>query len=453
MIPLYFVAGLFRGGRVAQNVVLLAFSLVFYAWGEPTFVFIMMGSIVANWAFGLLIDANRERRRVAQWGVALMLATNLGLFFVFKYLMFATRTANMLFGAHLTVPKIALPIGISFFTFQAITYCVDVYRGDAKVQKNPLYVALYISFFPQLIAGPIVRYQTVAEQIMGRRESLDKFCTGLCRFVVGLGKKAIIANQLGVISAAAFSAQGDIGGVNAWVGVACYTLQIYYDFSSYSDMAIGLARMFGFELLENFNYPFMSQSVAEFWQRWHISLGSFFKDYVYFPLGGSRVATRGRLFFNLAVVWFLTGLWHGASFNFILWGLYFLAFVIAERQWQWGKSAGTLVGRVARRLYAFLVFMFGFVIFNTATLAACGRYACNMFSRFDIPVMPEIRINWVFIVAGAIFSVPLLKERVARYEHTVAYKFLYVATLVAVFVWSISFIVMDSFSPFIYFNF
>ena len=316
---------LFRKWRPAQNIFLLLASLVFYAWGEPKFVFVMIASILFNWLMGLLADRHRARKKLAGLWIVLDVAGNLGLLFVFKYLMFALNNVNTLFGTALPVPQIALPIGISFFTFQAMSYVIDVYRGDGQVQKNPLYVGLYISLFPQLIAGPIVRYQTVADEIQNRKETWADFADGVQRFLIGFLKKVLLANTMAIIADGVFDSQKPVCAAASALGLIAYTLQIYYDFGGYSDMGIGLGRMFGFHFLENFDYPYISTSITEFWRRWHISLGTWFRDYVYIPLGGSRVK-KPRLVLNLFVVWMLTGIWHGANWTFVAWG--FLYFVL-----------------------------------------------------------------------------------------------------------------------------
>jgi len=456
LVPVYFLLGLSKlYGRAAQNLVLLVASLLFYAWGEPTFVFILMGSIVANWIFGLLVDRYRGRDVIVRLILVSMLVVNLGVLFAYKYVAFAVVNVNAVFGTGWAIPKVLLPIGISFFTFQAISYVVDVHRGITKVQRNLISLALFISFFPQLTAGPIVRYQTIAEQLLNRRESLDKFCEGFCRFLVGLAKKVIIANQLGVISGVMFNLESNPapGGVNAWLGVISFTLQIYYDFSAYSDMALGLSRMFGFELLENFNYPYQSRSISEFWRRWHISLGSFFRDYVYFPLGGSRVKTRGRLILNLSIVWFLTGLWHGASYNFILWGLWFLVFIVIEKLTGFEKRGNGMASKILKHVYAMTIVLFGWVLFYTTSLHDCADYVRNMFTGFDVPVIPEIRAGWVYIVLGLLFAVPAIKNGIARYENTALIRVLYPIAMLALFLVTVSYLISEVYRPFIYFNF
>jgi D-alanyl-lipoteichoic acid acyltransferase DltB (MBOAT superfamily) len=313
---------------------LLFASLFFYAWGEPYFVLVMLLSITANYSFALLVYKVKDRNEFyAKVFVFFMLVFNLCIFFVFKYLGFFITTINSIFHVELYVPQIRLPIGISFFTFQAMSYVFDVYRNKTEIQKNLLYVGLYISLFPQLVAGPIVRYQTVANQILHRNESIDDFSKGVVRFARGFCKKMLLSNTLAVIADKAFSITefSEMSMSFAWLGILAYTLQIYYDFSGYSDMAIGLGRMFGFHFEENFNFPYTAKSVTDFWRRWHISLGLWFRDYVYFPLGGSRNLPVKRVVFNLFVVWLLTGLWHGANWTFIIWGLYWYLLLVIEK--------------------------------------------------------------------------------------------------------------------------
>ena len=312
-----------------KNYFLLLMSLIFYAWGEPKFIVMLIASIVINWFFGILIDKNRENKKKSKLIIALMLLANLSILIVFKYLGFLVTNINVIFNQNLVVPNIALPIGISFFTFQAISYVIDVYRKNGTVQKNILNVGLYLAFFPQLIAGPIVRYETVAEQINYRKENFDDFSKGVYRFIFGLSKKVLISNQMAIIADVAFD-NSPSSVLFAWLGAIAYALQIYFDFSGYSDMAIGLGAMFCFKFDENFNYPYIAKSITDFWHRWHISLSTWFRDYVYIPLGGSR-CKRSKAFLNIFIVWLLTGIWHGASWNFILWGLYFFAFLIIEK--------------------------------------------------------------------------------------------------------------------------
>ena len=320
----YLVPARLRGLR---NLWLLAASLVFYAAGEPSFVFVLCASCLANWAAGLLVGPGRRGGRAV---LALAIAANLALLFRCKYLVFAAGECNRLLGTGFHVPDIALPLGVSFFTFQAMSYVIDVHRGVSRPQRNPLDVALYVVLFPQLVAGPIVRYETVAEELRNRRETWDDVSAGVCRFAEGLAKKMLLANPLAVVADSAFdgadwipaaAAGGPASTAMAWLGALAFALQIYFDFSGYSDMAIGMGRMFGFHFHENFLHPYAATSVSGFWRRWHVSMRTWFRDYVYFPLGGSRVATRARLLANLLAVWALTGFWHGANWTFLCWGL------------------------------------------------------------------------------------------------------------------------------------
>ena len=327
-----------RRFRQAQNVFLLLASLGFYAWGEPWFVLVMIGSIVINYFFGLWVDYNKRRERSCRVPILLALLINLGVLFVFKYLMFTLGILNGL-GASFVIPVIELPIGISFFTFQALSYVLDVHRDRGKVQRSPLKVGLYISFFPQLIAGPIVKYETVADQIDNRKESWEDFSAGCARFVVGLGKKVLLSNQLAIIADRAYGMAGDgLTTSFAWLGAVAYILQLYNDFSGYSDMAIGLGRMFGFHFLENFNYPFAATSLAGLWRRWHISLATWFRDYVYIPLGGSRVDSRAKLIRNIFMVWLCTGIWHGANWTYLAWGMVNFAMLMLEKYGGLGRG-------------------------------------------------------------------------------------------------------------------
>jgi alginate O-acetyltransferase complex protein AlgI len=296
------------------------------------FVLVMLLSIAGNWAFGLLIDHYREYCRTAKILLTTMLLFNFGILFIFKYLVFTLININDFFGTHFFIPSIVLPIGISFFTFQAVSYVLDVYRKDTEVQRNILHTGLYIALFPQLIAGPIVRYKTVANQIMNRRENFSDFSAGCCRFIGGFAKKMLLANSFAVVADKAFSMPvSEMSVFFAWLGALAYTFQIYYDFSGYSDMAIGLGKMFGFHFPENFNHPYVALSVSDFWRRWHISLSSWFRDYVYFPMGGSRVKTKSRLVFNLLTVWCLTGIWHGANWTFFFWGFFYFVLLTVEK--------------------------------------------------------------------------------------------------------------------------
>ena len=466
--------GLLRKSRPLQNGFLFIASLFFYAWGEPKFVLIMLTSIVANWGFGLAVDRFRGKKAAARAVVAAAAAFNLGIMFIFKYLMFTIDNANKLFGSDIALPdngffeffaqrdlstgllSITLPIGISFFTFQALSYVIDVYRGQGEVQENPIYVGLYIALFPQLIAGPIVRYTTVAEEISHRRETLSDFCSGVTRFLVGLNKKVLLANNMAVIADLAFDSKEPISAAFAWLGALAYAFQIYFDFSGYSDMAIGLGRMFGFHFLENFDYPYISSSVSEFWRRWHISLGSWFRDYVYFPLGGSRVRSKARLVFNLFAVWILTGVWHGANWTFILWGaLYFVLITVEKLTGLEKKNRIKPLGV----FYTLFFVLMGWVLFRAESLGAAGEYFKAMFG-VGVPLIDNafkfnFSNNAVFICAAVIFSMPTAKMigKKLKNRQNPAWDILYALGLLALTFVSCLYIIRGSYNPFIYFNF
>ncbi len=442
-----------RKSRVLQNTFLALCSLFFYAWGEPYFVLIMLCSIFFNWGVALLVDKYRDVPAKVKAILVSMLAVNLGIMFVFKYLVFTLSNINSWFGANVSVPNIALPIGLSFFTFQAISYVIDVYRKNGEVQRNPLNVALYISFFPQLIAGPIVRYQTVAAQIKDRTETFADFSEGSKRFVIGLSKKMILSNNMALIADTAFGyGQGELSVAMAWLGAVAYTLQIFFDFSGYSDMAIGLGKMFGFHFLENFDYPYISKSISEFWRRWHISLGSWFRDYVYFPLGGSRVDSKYRLVLNLFVVWFLTGVWHGANWTFIVWGLMYFVLIALEKLTGFEKKFGWF-----GHIYTMFFVVIGWVVFRATSLAQAVTYVQAMFgigaSGFvDEAAMYQLISNKGYLGLALLFTMPVAKL-VAKKCTVTWCKILYQVLLLALFLAAISYIVKGSYNPFIYFDF
>ena len=396
LILYYLIPRRSLGGR---NLVLLAFSLFFYFAGGPRHLPLMLLSIAINYVGGLLCA---KRRR---WALVLTMAVNLGLLGWFKYAGFVGENLQAL-GLPLSVPEVVLPIGISFFTFQGMSYVIDVYRGDTPPAKNPLQVALYIALFPQLVAGPIVRYTTVAEELVSRRETFDDFAAGALRFSFGLAKKMLLANNLSLMADEAFST-APIGAAAAWLGAIAYTGQIYFDFSGYSDMAIGLGRMFGFHFEENFNYPYLSKSVTEFWRRWHMSLSGWFRDYVYIPLGGSRAGTAKQVR-NILLVWTLTGLWHGAAWNFLLWGLYFGVLLLGEKFW-WGKALERAPSPL-RHLYAMVIVVLGWVLFRCEGLSAVGSYLGAMVGLSGAgwgQALYFLRQYGVFLAVGAVASLPV----------------------------------------------
>ena len=454
-----------RRNRKLQNIFLTVCSLFFYAWGEPLFVMVMFGSIIANWAFALWIEKQRHRHKFI---LTLAVVMNLSVFFIFKYLeplTFTVLNMGKILNGSIDTPVFSLPIGISFFTFQAMSYVFDVYRKNGEVQKNPLNVSLYISFFPQLIAGPIVRYETVSGQINNRKETFDGFCDGACRFITGLAKKVILANNLASAADAAFAAQ-ERSVAFAWLGALAYTFQIFYDFSGYSDMAIGLGKMFGFNFLENFNYPYISKSISEFWRRWHISLGTWFRDYVYFPLGGSRVKIKSRLVFNLFAVWFLTGVWHGENFTFLLWGLMYFALITAEKIFRREEppAAGSdkVRGRnalvIIKRLYTLFFVVMGWVLFRAESIPEAFKYMGNMFGIKADGFYSDIagfwfNESWSFLLFALLFSFPAAKIIGNKLRENKAAQVLYPVMMTALVLITFSYIVKGSYNPFIYFNF
>lgn len=449
--------GPLRGHRRGQNGLLLLSSLGFYAFGEPWFVLVMMGSIVGNWALGLWAGRERSAGRSVHGVVVCTAVLNLGVLFIFKYLVFVLTNLNLL-GLQLYVPGIHLPIGISFFTFQAMSYVLDVARGDAAPQPSVFKVGLYVSLFPQLIAGPIVRYTTVEEEIDTRRETWCDFSSGVCRFLLGLGKKVLLSNQLAVVADTAFRSGGPSSAAFAWLGAVCYALQLYFDFAGYSDMAIGLGRMFGFHFLENFNYPCIAASVTEFWRRWHISLSTWFRDYVYIPLGGSR-GSKGRTVFNLFVVWLLTGIWHGANWTFFLWGMLYFILLMLEKFGGLGRGWPKTLGR----LYTFTSFVLVFVVFRAVSLAEALTYYKSLLSigvpGFSGDFILYLREYGPTLAVAAICAAPTAtwaRQKLAGWKGGVLlplWDTLASVCLLAIFVLSVSFIVKGTYNPFIYFNF
>lgn len=440
-----------RRWRQGQNVFLLLASLGFYAWGEPWFVLVMLGSILANYGFGLWVDACKRAGRTCAPPLVTALAVNLGILFVFKYLTFTLGILNRL-GAAFAIPGIELPIGISFFTFQALSYVLDVHRDRGEVQRSPLKVGLYISFFPQLIAGPIVKYETVAQQIDHRKETWADFSAGCSRFIVGLGKKVLLSNQLAVVADRAFGLGDGLSASFAWLGALCYTLQIYYDFSGYSDMAIGLGRIFGFRFNENFDHPYCADSVGTFWRRWHMSLTSWFRDYLYIPLGGNRGGTA-RTIRNLLIVWFCTGFWHGASWNFILWGLYFAAWLILERYVLRGVLEKTPA--ILKHLYTLIVVFVGWGLFAMVDLGVCGDYlaACfggaPLWSGADLFRLRSYAVTLAVLVLASTALGQRLWAKLPRQAEQLATPVLMGLSLVV----CTAYLVDGSYNPFLYFRF
>lgn len=447
--------------RKLQNGILLVASLFFYAWGEIEFVFIMIGSIIVNYVFGLLVDKFRNDKKKSYIILTFMYLYNISILFVFKYLGFVIRNINEIINYKIRVPDIALPIGISFFTFQAISYVVDVYRKDGIVQKNIFYVGLYITFFPQLIAGPIVRYSSIAEAIKNRKENWKSFSVGVCRFITGLAKKVLISNSMAVVADNIFSMNKDmnIAVSLAWLGSIAYTFQIFFDFSGYSDMAIGLGLMFGFKFEENFNYPYISSSINEFWRRWHISLSRWFRDYIYIPLGGSRVENYDKVIRNLLVVWILTGIWHGAEWTFVVWGIINFILIVFEKNIHFDELK---LSKIAKHIYALFFINLNWVIFRSSDLKAAGNYIGYMFgfgshgfwSDYTYMFLKEFL---VYFVAAIIFSMPVARK-VNKFivDKAPFYRVIegvYPAVIIALFMICTTYLVKGTYNPFIYFNF
>lgn len=455
---LFFYYVVFRKSRGAQNAFLFFASLFFYAWGEPKFVFVMLASIIINWFFGIIIGKKKTGGERPKAFLIFNIAFNLAILFIFKYLSFTNTLIFRATGFSLALPEIVLPIGISFFTFQAMSYVIDVYRGEAAAQRNILNVGLYISFFPQLIAGPIVRYKTVSDQIQNRHETLDDFTDGFARFIIGLSKKVLLANSFAVLADGAF--QTAAGGVPlsvaySWLGAVAYTLQIFFDFSGYSDMAIGLGHMFGFRFLENFRDPYISTSVSEFWRRWHISLGTWFRDYLYFPLGGSRKGMP-RTIGNLFIVWFLTGLWHGANTTFIVWGLMYFFLITVEKLTGFEKREKIATG--LKWLYTMVFVVLGWVIFRSESLSAALFYMKSMFwlngnAFSDTSFQGFFMQNMILLIVGAVLSTPLIGRLCSRSTGTAWGKLCRSAVLIMLFILSVASLVSNAYNPFIYFQF
>lgn len=440
--------------RKYRNGILFVFSLLFYAWGEPIYVGIMIFSTFFDYSIGLIIDKYREDKKIPKIALIASVCVNLGLLGFFKYSGFFIDNLNNIFNLNINVLKIALPIGISFYTFQTMSYTIDLYREKIGVQKNIISFGAYVAMFPQLIAGPIVTYSHVEKEINERKETIDKFGYGVSRFIEGLGKKVIIANNVGMLWDTIISSGSGISSVTLhWIGMIAFGLQLYFDFSGYSDMAIGLGSMMGFSFPENFNYPYISKSVTEFWRRWHISLSSWFREYLYIPLGGNRV-TVTRHIINLLIVWSLTGLWHGASWNFIIWGLYYGVILVLEK-YVYGKYLENIKD-VMKHIYTLLIVIIGWVFFSSSDLGAAAAYLKNMFALgsldfFNIKTAYLLKTNVILLVIGWLVA---LRKPLESYEKlSMKYPVLGVIFTFGIFIISISYLVFNSYNPFLYFRF
>ena len=434
-----------------KNGVLLLFSLVFYGWGEPKLVFLMIFTIAVFYLCGLAMGKAAQQRWKKFW-LMVSVVVSLSLLGLFKYADFFIGSINAVTGLSLPLLKLALPVGISFYTFQCLSYTIDVYRGTAEVQKDPVAFGAYVTLFPQLIAGPIVRYADVAKELKHRSHTWENLAYGLRRFLVGLSKKVILADNFALLIKI-FRESGEPSVLFYWMYAVAFLLNIYFDFSGYSDMAIGLGRIFGFHFLENFNYPYLSKSITEFWRRWHMSLGSWFRDYVYIPLGGNRVS-RGRWIFNILVVWMLTGAWHGAAWNFVLWGLLYAVLLLAEK---WIPGLQKLPSFL-RHGYVLLATVLGFVLFNAESVSQAGSDIAALFGFGGLPVVTAETLYYLrsyafLFVLGFVGTTPVVKLAARKISVTKAGPVLELLTLVVLLLVCTGYLVDGSFSPFLYFRF
>ena len=437
--------------RGLKNTVLLLFSLLFYGWGEPKYVFLMLATIAAFYGCGLAIHKAGTQRWRKAWLITAVVV-GIGLLGIFKYADFFIDNVNAVTGLSVPLLRLALPVGISFYTFQSLSYVVDVYRGNVPVQKNPISFGAYVTLFPQLIAGPIVRYSDIARQLEERNHSWEDAMLGIRRFLVGLGKKVILADNFALLISL-FRESDEKSVLFYWMYAIAFTLNIYFDFSGYSDMAIGLGRIFGFRFPENFNYPYLSGSVTEFWRRWHMSLGSWFRDYVYIPMGGNRVS-KARWIVNILVVWMLTGLWHGAAWNFVLWGLLFAVLLLLEKQYKFLEK----LPNALRHLYVLLAVVLSFVVFNGENLSQVGSDLASLFGFAGLPGVTAQTIYYlksyaVLFALGFLGATPLVKNAANRLGQTKAGAVLEVLVLMGLLLVCTAYLVDGSFSPFLYFRF
>lgn len=434
-----------------RNLVLLIFSLIFYSWGEPIYVGIMIFSTLVDFTIGLIIDKHRSSKIIPKAALITSVVINLGMLGFFKYSGFFIENINNIFNVDIEVLKLALPIGISFYTFQTMSYTIDLYRNKISVQKNIISFGSYVTMFPQLVAGPIVTYNHVEKEIDSREESIDEFAYGVTRFIEGLGKKVLIANGIGAlwntVSASGYNKESVL---IYWIGITAFALQLYFDFSGYSDMAIGLGAMMGFKFPENFNYPYVSKSVTEFWRRWHITLGSWFREYVYIPLGGNRVS-KGRVYLNILCVWFLTGFWHGAGWNFIAWGLYFGVLMIIEKKFLL-KYLEKIPAFISRTYLLFIILIswvfFSLDSFGDAIVYLKGMFGVGTKSFVDLNTLYLMSNYWLLMVLGVVFATPIYKKIKQKINLPCKY-----IINVFILVLATAYLVDSTFNPFLYFRF
>lgn len=448
----------YTGNMRVKNIVLLVSGLVFYAWGEPVYVLIMIFSTLVDYTAGLLMNKFDHSKKARLYCLLGSVIVNLGLLSVFKYSSFVIQGINSVFGTAIPDPQLPLPIGISFFTFQSMSYTIDLYMRNVKVQKNVINFTSYVSLFPQIVAGPIVRYADVANEIETRTINTDMVANGIGIFIRGLAKKLLLANNIGMVWTTVKALDhANTPVLTAWIGILAFTFQIYFDFSGYSDMAIGLGKMLGFNFPINFDHPYMSKSISEFWRRWHITLGSWFKSYVYIPMGGNRGSTF-KTVRNLVVVWFLTGLWHGASWNFVLWGLYFGALIIAERLFL--KKILDRLPKFLSWLYTFVLVVIGWVLFEFDSLSKIGTYIGAMFGLNGAGLANNQSLyllisNAVMFALCAVGSTTLLRKfaKPALQKHPEKLGYVKVAAEIGLFLVCVCFLITSDYNPFLYFNF
>ncbi|MEG1850472.1 MAG: MBOAT family O-acyltransferase [Bacilli bacterium] len=438
-----------------KNITLLIFSLFFYFWGEGIYVLLLIFSCIVNYLVALLIEKNKLNKKKKVYFI-ISLIFNIGLLIYFKYTNFFIENINSIFSFNISLRNIIMPLGISFFTFQILSYVIDVYKGAVKADKSFIDFTTYVTLFPQLVAGPIVRYVTIKSELKKKDISFENFAYGIKRFIIGLSKKVILANNLGLLIE--LLNKGNESVLQFWIVSISFALQIYFDFSGYSDMAIGMGRMFGFKFLENFNYPYIAKSVTDFWRRWHISLSSFFRDYIYFPLGGNR-CSKVKWIRNIIIVWALTGAWHGASWNFIIWGLFFATFLLLEKT-LWGKWFENK--KIINHIYTLLIVLISFVIFNSSSISEIIINLKSMFFMRDIPLINEESIYYfksyfVLLAISVVGCLPLLNNLCIKIKSSKKFNKIYetleIIILIILFIIVVSYLVDSTFNPFLYFRF
>ena len=446
----------FLAPKKIKNYCLLFFSLVFYLFGGPKFVLVLLSIVLIDYLGAFLIEKSSKKRL----SLFIVISLNILILCYFKYTGFFLENLNNIFNLSIDIPNIVLPIGISFYTFQALSYVIDVYRKEVKVQRNFFKLLLYVSLFPQLVAGPIVRYQTIEKELERRKTTFDDVVYGIRRFILGLAKKVIIANQMGQLADIVFTSN-DLTTPVAWIGAFAYMFQIYFDFSAYSDMAIGLGRIFGFKFLENFSFPYISKSITEFWRRWHISLSSWFRDYIYIPLGGNRKGILKQIR-NMFIVWILTGFWHGAAWNFILWGLYYFTFLVLEKFIL--KKFLEKCPNVIKHIYTVIIILFGWVLFRCENLSSCISYISTMLS-FNITniglseALVYLESYYIYFILAIVFSMPTYYKIIEKIDNIKKTKIkftmqtMHYVVLIIIFIITIMFLAYSSYNPFIYFRF